>query len=240
MSLRRVPARTLTLTLVAGSLLASCRSQASQATPTLSRDQIQTLAVGTFSAELTTTALAVPTDTPTTTATPTQEVTSTPQATNAPATVPNPGIIPTATCYGLTFVSDVTIPDNTTMTPGHKFTKTWRVRNSGTCSWEAGWGFKLTGGEAMGGSTLILDKAVKPGDETSLSVELVAPSSSGSHRGNWRMTTGSGVFFGDEVYVLIVVGEATSTATVKASSTLTATATETLAPSDTPTVTETP
>ena len=36
------------------------------------------------------------------------------------------------------FVADVTIPDNTVIAPGTTFTKTWRVRNDGNCTWGPG------------------------------------------------------------------------------------------------------
>lgn len=204
-------------------LLAACGPGAEQTTPTLSVEQIQTQAVATFAADLTSTALAMPTDTPTPTETPTPSATSTPAGTSTSTSV---GVIPTASCYGLTYVSDVTIPDNTNMTPGQTFTKTWRVRNSGSCAWQAGFNFRFTSGEAMGGTTVALQSAVQPGAETNLSVELTAPGTPGTYRGNWRMTTASGTFFGDEVYVLIVVGSATATATSAPSATP--------APTDTP------
>jgi len=142
----------------------------------------------------------------------------------------------------MAFVSDVTVPDNITMRPGQTFTKTWRVRNNGSCAWESGFKFNFIGGEAMGGGILTLDKAVNTGTETELSVVMTAPNASGSHRGNWRMATAVGANFGDEVYVIIVVsGSAattTSTATstgvvTQASSTPTATATTTATPTDT-------
>ncbi len=33
------------------------------------------------------------------------------------------------------FVADVTVPDGTRYDPGATFTKTWRLRNAGTCTW---------------------------------------------------------------------------------------------------------
>ncbi len=224
--------------MVAGPLLTSCGPRASEVTPTQSSDQIQTLAVGTFSSELTSTALAMPTNSPTAAQTP--AATDLPAGLSTLATLPViPSSAPTSSCYGLAFVSDVSIPDNMTLSPGQKFKKTWRVRNSGSCDWAAGWKFRLTGGDAMGGSSVELNKAVQPGDETDLSVDLVAPSSAGTYRGNWRMTTGSGANFGDEVYVLIVVSGSTPTATARASATASPTATATTGPTDSPTETPT-
>lgn len=235
---QRLSPRILITLLVVGLLLASCRSGAQEVTPTLSVDQVQTLAIGTFSAGLTSTANAFPTDSPTPTVTPTVEAISTIAPTSTSVAVqPNPGVIPTPSCYGLTFVSDVTIPDNTTMTPGNTFTKTWRVKNSGSCAWKTGFSLRFTGGEAMGGSSVALKDGVDPGKEIELSVDLTAPSTNGTYRGNWRMTTASGAYFGDEVYVLIVVGGSTPTATPKSSATSGPTATATASATSGPTAT---
>jgi hypothetical protein len=139
----------------------------------------------------------------------------------------------------MAFVADVNIPDNTTMKPGQTFTKTWRVRNNGTCAWESGFKFNFIGNEAMGGATLTLDKAVNPGAETELSVAMTAPNASGSHRSNWRMATAAGANFGDEVYVVIVVsGNASTTSTATSTGIATqasATSTATETPTETPT-----
>ena len=222
-------------------LLAACGSGGREATPTLSVEQIQTRAVAGFAADLTSTALALPTITPTATETPAPTATSTSAVTSAPAPpATSAGVIPTSSCYGLVFVSDVSVPDNASMTPGQRFTKTWRVRNSGSCAWEAGFTFKFTGGEAMGGSSVALEDAVQPGKEADLSVAMTAPNAAGTYRGNWRLSTAGGSFFGDEVYVLIVVGGSTATGTLKASATSTLTPTESPAPSDTPTETVAP
>lgn len=223
--------RSIAVCLAAGLLLAACGSGAEQAAPTIAVEQIQTEAVATFSADLTATALAMPTNTPTEPPTPTVTPTFPPAIT----VTPSPAVAltsPAGSCYGLTFVSDVTIPDNTTMTPGQQFTKTWRVRNSGTCEWQTGFRLNFTGGEAMGGSSVSLSSAVQPGNTADLSVTLTAPTTAGTYRGNWRMANASGTFFGDEVYVLIVVGSAAATST--------ASATPTLAPTSTPTEAGTP
>jgi len=216
-------------------VLSACGPGAAKPTPTLSVGEIQTLAVVTFAVGLTQTALAAPTDTPT----PTPTDTPTPTPTQETTRTSGSGSLPTASCYSLLGIQDVTIPDNTPMTPGQTFTKTWRVRNSGTCSWEAGFRFAFVSGDAMDGTTLILDKAVAPGEEVQLSVPMTAPADkTGAVRGNWRMSTANGTFFGDEQYVIIIVGGATGTGT--ATATVTGTATDTPTPTETPTLTETP
>jgi len=215
--------------LAASLFISACGSGGADATPTLSAEMIETQAVATFAAGLTQTALILPTETATPTHTPT--ATASPTSMQGSPTAASAGIAPTASCYGMAFVADVTVPDKTAMTPGQKFTKTWRVRNNGSCAWPVGSKLAFTGGEAMGGSALTLEDVVDAGDDVELSVAMTAPGTSGSYRGNWRMANPSGAYFGDEVYVLILVGgTATITPTAKAST----------SPSLTPTVTETP
>jgi hypothetical protein len=195
-------------------LLASCGAgNPPETTPTVGVSQIQTFAVATFSSALTMTAIAAPTNTPA--STPTALATLPTLATTTTGGVPVTGTTPgapvggvaaTASCYGLTFVSDVSIPDNTQMSPGKTFTKTWKVKNSGSCAWDAGFKFQNTGGESMGATAFTLPTSVPAGQTYDVSVPMTAPNKSGTLRSNWRMATASGQYFGDEVYVAIVVG----------------------------------
>lgn len=213
----------------------ACSSRPGISTPTLSMESVQTHAVATFASALTQTALALPTwtQTPTNTATPTLTMTPLPlQATGT-------SVLPTDSCYSLTFLSDITIPDNTEMKPGDQFTKIWRVRNSGSCIWDAGFRLIFTGGNPLGGATLILTEPVNPGSSTNLSVFLTAPKNTGSYQSNWRLSDHDGSFFGDEMYVIIKVVASTGT---PASSSVpeTLTPTETSLPEELQTETATP
>jgi hypothetical protein len=123
----------------------------------------------------------------------------------------------TASCYGLTFVSDVSIPDNTQMDPGETFTKTWKVQNNGSCAWDAGFKFQNTGGEAMGATAFTLPAAVAAGQTYDISMPMTAPNKTGTLRGNYRMSTAAGQYFGDEVFVVIVVGNASAPAATNTS-----------------------
>ena len=215
--------------LVSVLILTACGAGDAEATPTLSPEQLQTQAVETFSAGLTQTAIAAP---PTQTPFPTLTASAT-FAPFATSTAGTPLSAPTssgsgsgsqATCYGLTFVSDVSIPDNTSMTPGQTFTKTWKVLNSGSCAWDAGFKFAFTTGNALGGTTVVLSSAVASGAQYDISVPMTAPSTAGTYQSNWRMQTAGGQFFGNEVYVVIVVGGTGSTSTPPTSTPVTATA----------------
>ena len=196
----------MTIVIMLGLLMSGCGGNSAEATPTLSVEAIQTNAVATFSGGLTQTALAAPTNTPT----PISTVTPLPSPTLANITPLATTIVanPTSSCNMMSYVDDVTIPDNTPMTPGQTFTKTWKVKNSGTCAWEAGYKFAFTGGDAMSGQTYTLTENVPANAQVELSVAMTAPSKTGSIRGNWRMSTAEGQFFGDEVYLVILVGGA--------------------------------
>ena len=195
------------LLMIGALLLSACGATASDLTPTataFSADEIRTQAVSTFSADLTATALLAPTNTPAPTLTQAATLAAAPTSTGGIAL----GTAPAATtsCYGLAFVSDVSIPDNTPVTAGQSFTKTWKVKNAGSCAWDAGFKFAFTGGDAMGGTTYTVPSSVAAGAVTDISVPMVAPNKTGTIRGNWRMSTASGQFFGDEVYVQVVIG----------------------------------
>jgi hypothetical protein len=86
----------------------------------------------------------------------------------------------------------VTIPDGTTYAPGASFTKTWRLKNAGTCSW-SGYSLVFDSGDQMNGSSPTAIGAVSPGQEVDISVTLTAPASGGSYRGYWRIRNASGV-----------------------------------------------
>lgn len=102
------------------------------------------------------------------------------------------------------FVSDVTIADGTAMSPGQRFTKTWRIRNSGTTSWRDA-SLVFVSGAQMGAPVSVSVPPTAPGETVDISVPMIAPTEVGAHRGNWRMRTGDGNLFGDNIFVLIRV-----------------------------------
>jgi len=202
------------------------------AIPTQNLDAVRTEAVETFASDLTGTAVVVPTDTPTGTESPTSitaEATTT-ATTGTPGT-PGTKVATSGTnaapvtpaCLGLRFVRDVSIPDNTPMTPAQVFTKSWLVENSGTCPWQAGFQVVLIGGLAMGGSPFQLAQDVGPGGRIQVSIKMVSPTDqTGIVQGTWKMSDTTGKTFGDYMSVVIVVGSGTVRA-------------PTLAPATTPT-----
>ena len=98
------------------------------------------------------------------------------------------------------FVTDVTIPDGTTYEPGEVFTKTWRLKNTGSCAWTSGYDIVFSGGDAMSApvSVQITSGTVNPGQNVDVSVDMTAPASAGTYRGNWQLRDPSDVIFGIE------------------------------------------
>ena len=56
----------------------------------------------------------------------------TPTVTNTPGTVTV--TVAPSSCDKAQFIADVTVRDGTIMSPGQTFTKTWRLKNVGTCA----------------------------------------------------------------------------------------------------------
>lgn len=203
-------------------VLSACGAAATPVAPTATPvdiGAIQTAAVQTAFAQLTEQA-------PT--------ITATPLATNTPTLAPATAVPPTATvvkCEDSSFVSDVTIPDGTQMAVNQHFTKTWRVLNSGTCTWITSFYLGFSFGEGMSGQTRIpLTAAVAPGQTADLSVNLIVPNKTGKLTGVWSLYDNKGVNFGKLLTVVVTVGvpSATPTGNVTATATL-------AAPTETPT-----
>lgn len=139
------------------------------------------------------TAAALTGHTPTTTAetpTPTLIASNTPPGATTAAGTSVP-------CNLASFVSDVTIPDNTSVTVNKAFTKTWRLKNVGSCAWTSGYQLVFDSGDQMGGpaSQQLTAGTVAPGQTIDVSVNLTAPASPGTYKGNWRLREPGGAVF---------------------------------------------
>jgi hypothetical protein len=122
---------------------------------------------------------------------------------------------PTQACDLSVYVSDVTIPDETKLAPGKTFTKTWELKNIGSCYWSKGYSMTFLSGDEMGGSNAEINQRINPGNIAKISVPLTAPDTAGTYTGYWILTNSAGMRFGEQVYVQIIVsaGAAISTAT---------------------------
>lgn len=110
--------------------------------------------------------------------------------------LPPPPVQPSG-CDRASFVTDVTIPDGTVFTPGSAFTKTWRLRNSGSCTWTTAYRLMYFSGEQMSAPTAInLPWSVAPNQTVDLTVNMAAPAAAGTHRGYWILGNANGQLFG--------------------------------------------
>lgn len=187
------------------SVLAACNYPGMQPTS----DRLATAAAETVAAQLTE-AAAVSTQEPT--APPL--FTAQPSSTPAPEVTATPTPSPTPICTNkVAFISDVTIPDDTNIPAGDDFEKVWRLRNDGTCTWTTEYDVVFQSGNSMGGPAASpLAGSVSPGAQVDIEVELTAPNSNGTHRGNWMLRDDKDVLFGlgpaadKPFFVQIVVG----------------------------------
>lgn len=211
--------------LVLSFILASC-TMPNQATPTDGAGAVYTAAAETVSAMLTA-AVTATSPLPTATVTPEPSGTATVTQTQPPTNTLAP-VQPTAApqvCDKAAFVADVTIPDGTLMKAGEEFTKTWRLKNVGTCTWTTDYAAVFKYEEKMGApSTVDFTKNVAPGETIDISVDLVAPDANGQYTGYWILRNADGKEFSSggsrdgTFYVQIKVGSGSSATTSATSS----------------------
>lgn len=160
-------------------------------------------------------------------------------------------------CDQAGFIQDVTIPDMSLLAPGQVFTKTWRLRNLGSCTWNANYSLVFFGGDPLGApSTVKLEGDVSPQSIVDVSIQMQAPAAPGNYISYWKLRSDNGEVFSlpenQPIYVQIVVDPAaptltppggtplatpTSTVTPTPLATATATATQAGVPGQRPTLT---
>jgi len=102
-------------------------------------------------------------------------------ATSTPET-PIPTNAPDCT-NSAAFVADVTIADNDIIPASTAFTKTWRIRNTGTCVWGSDYTLTHYSEERMLAPASVPLSMTFPDQTTDVSVDLIAPNTTGSHKG---------------------------------------------------------
>lgn len=118
--------------------------------------------------------------------------TPTPTTTKPPTTTPTP--LP---CDQAGFVADITIKDGTVLSSGDAFTKTWRLKNVGVCTWTSDYDLVFIKGDQLkANSVKALSGNVKSGETVDLSVDMVAPNKEGNYAGYWMLRNSSGKLFG--------------------------------------------
>ena len=132
---------------------------------------------------------------PTETPLPTMTFTPMPTATPLPTLTPTPIPVP---CNWAQFITDVTVSNGAPIAPDTSFTKTWRLKNIGTCTWTTSYDLVFVSGTALTNNNTVvaLPSAVKPGESIDLSVKLKSPIKPGDYAGYWMLEDGAGQRFG--------------------------------------------
>jgi hypothetical protein len=177
-------------------------------TPTLTGTQTPTPTVtltATPSATSTATLTLSPSATSTLTFTPTGTSTRTPTPTITPSPTKTSTRTPTPTlsltplpCNWAQFIADVTYPDDSEMGISDHFTKTWRLKNIGSCTWTSGYALIFDHGDRMGApdSQQLTSGTVAPGASLDVSVDLVTPDTPGTYQGYFKLRAPGGAVFG--------------------------------------------
>jgi photosystem II stability/assembly factor-like uncharacterized protein len=117
-------------------------------------------------------------------------------ATPTPIIPPPPTVAPVG-CDRAAYVTDVNVPDGTIFAPGAAFSKTWRLKNSGSCTWTKDYRLTYYSGEVMNAQVAVhIPLFVYPGETVDLTVNMTAPGAPGSYRSYWILANASGKIFG--------------------------------------------
>jgi hypothetical protein len=119
---------------------------------------------------------------------------------------------PTATSEACTpdseYVADLAPPDGTLISPAETFTKGWRIRNAGDCTWtgEYTWEQINASGNKLLGTPLSIPIPVNvpPGGTLDISVQLTLSGSATlgvKYRAQFQMRSPSGELFGTHPYI---------------------------------------
>jgi len=92
----------------------------------------------------------------------------------------------------------VTIPDGYDIDVNKNFTKTWRLKNVGSCTWTSDYDVVFDSGAQMSGPATqqLTNGSVAPGQTIDLSIDMKSPNSSGTYKGNWKLREPGGAVFG--------------------------------------------
>ena len=132
-----------------------------------------------------------------------------PTITTSPPDTPEDPPVDPDPCNHALFISE-TVEDGTDFDPNDNFTKTWRLKNDGTCTWNTNYKLVFVDGDQMSGSSSKnLTQPVEPGEQVDLSVNLKAPGSEGTYKGYWKVADDEGEYFVHNIWVEIEVVDAT-------------------------------
>jgi hypothetical protein len=111
----------------------------------------------------------------------------------------------TASAPMLSFVRDVTFPDNSSVLANTQIQKIWCVRNTGQDTWRD-MILVPAGGDALSPlHAMVSLPTLAPGEEANIAVDIIAPATPGLYTAYYRAQTMDGNSFGHRLWASIVV-----------------------------------
>jgi len=200
--------------------LAAFSLTAPTSTPTIDLNPVRTEVAATVLAQVTRDLALTPSATPLPSPTATTQPTSTASLTASPA--PSEAVTlssgtPKAETENRAQWVSQSIADDTIFEPGKTFTMTWRLKNTGTSTWTAGYMLRYFSGNAFGAPKEIsIGREVLPGGEIDINIDMKAPANPGNYRTDWVMSNENRANFKEPVFLKIkVVAPVTPTPTSK-------------------------
>jgi hypothetical protein len=105
----------------------------------------------------------------------------------------------------MVFLSDLSIPDGTAVTPGATLDKRWEVENSGSCNWDRSYSLRLVAGQEMGAGEQQALYPARSGTTAVIRILFTAPKEAGVYRSAWQAYGPGGEAFGDSIFIEVEV-----------------------------------
>lgn len=139
-----------------------------------------------------------------------------------PTAPPIPSVTPPPACVdGMQFISDLNYIDNNMRNPvqvgpNQEIQKRWRIRNTGTCTWDSSYVLGYAGSNPQhatgGGRPTALQATVPPGQIYDISAGFVTPGQPGPYQSFWVLRNARGENVGARLWAgVIVVSQVTPT-----------------------------
>ena len=122
------------------------------------------------------------------------------------------GSAPSPACTdAAAFVDDKTILDYSHMDPRETFTKTWRIKNTGTCTWSSSYSAVYSSGDHLGVKDSVALSDTAPGATLDISMDMAAPGSDGTYKVFYQLEDPAAkamtIDNGNTMWAIITVGK---------------------------------
>jgi len=105
----------------------------------------------------------------------------------------------------LEYLNDLNYPDGTFVKPGETLEKQWKVKNSGTCNWNATYTLRLIDGIELGAVNPQSITPLRAGVDGTIQIVFTAPTEPGNYVSTWQAFGPDGKSFGEYISIEINV-----------------------------------